>query len=92
MIYKNERKASFWMIFFAKFCLEMIACISFLIKGEKANAKAIWEGYKEFISNRNLSNDQIMKPNLDVAILSTGPVRFLILSTGILRKKKFQSL
>jgi GT2 family glycosyltransferase len=92
MIYKNERKVGFWMIFFAKFCLEMIAGISFLIKGEKANAKAIWDGYKEFISNRNLSNDQIIKPNLNVAIPSTGPVRFLILSTGILRKKKFQSL
>jgi len=92
MIYKNERKASFIIIFFAKFCLEMMAAISFLVKGEKEMAKAIWDGYKEFISNRSLSFDQIKKPNMDVAIPSEGPVRFLILSTGLLRKKKFQSL
>lgn len=92
MIYKNEGEAVFLMIFFAKFFLETIAAISFLIKGEKGNAKAILNGYKEFITNRNLSNGQIKKPNLDIAIPRMGPVRFLILNTGLLRKKNFESL
>lgn len=92
MIHKNERRASFIIIFHAKFCLEMMAAISFLIKGEKENAKAIWNGYKEFIFNRNLSNDQIAKAKLEFAIPRKGPVNFLILNTGLLRKRTFQSL
>ncbi len=92
MLYKNEGRFRFLMIFCAKFCFEMMAAISFLVKGEKENAKAIWNGYKAFISDRKFSNDQILKPNLVKAVTRRGPVRFLILNTGILRKKTFQSL
>lgn len=92
MIYKNENKAAFLIIFFAKLCFEMMAAISFLLKGEKEFSKAILKGYREFIYNRNLSNDQKIKPNQEIAIPSSGPIRYLILNTGLLGKKTFDSL
>ncbi|WP_296697651.1 glycosyltransferase family 2 protein [Algoriphagus sp.] len=92
MIYKNERGVVFWMIFLAKLFFEMIAAILFLVKGEKENAKSIARGYREFISNRNLSKRQKIISNQELAISSRGPVRFLILKTGLLRRKTFNSL
>ncbi|MEN2282330.1 glycosyltransferase family 2 protein [Algoriphagus sp. SE2] len=91
MVYKNEKKAVFIVIFFAKLCLEMMAAISFLLKGEKEFAKSIVKGYREFINNRNLSFDQKIKPNHEIRIPSSGPIRYLIWNTGILRKKTFNS-
>ncbi|WP_373399737.1 hypothetical protein V8V91_08805 [Algoriphagus halophilus] len=92
MIFKNEGWLNFGLIFLTKFCLEMMAAISFFLKGEKANARAIWKGYKEFLIHRNISEDQIVKVNKEKSVPGKGPVRFLILSTGILKKKTFQSL
>ncbi|SIO17392.1 glycosyltransferase family 2 protein [Algoriphagus halophilus] len=92
MIFKNEGWLNFGLIFLTKFCLEMMAAISFFLKGEKANAQAIWKGYKEFLIHRNISEDQIVKENKGKSVPGKGPVKFLILNTGILKKKTFQSL
>jgi GT2 family glycosyltransferase len=88
MIYKNEGRFLFMWIFVTKFCLEMMASISFYLKGEKENAKAIWKGYNEFIAKESLNKDQVGKG----IAKGNGPINFLILHTGILRKKTFQSL
>lgn len=92
MVYKNRSKLGFIFVFVIKLFLEMLAALSFLIKGEKAHAVAILKAYKEFIKHKNISRDQILKPIPHKSISSQGPIKFLILNTGLLRKKDFQSL
>lgn len=92
MIFKNENWLNFGLIFITKFCLEMMAAISFFLKGESQNAQAIWKGYREFLFQRKITTSQIVKSASNRAVSGSGPVRFLILSTGLLRKKTFQSL
>lgn len=91
MIYKNDSFLNFLLKFSAKFCLEMMAAIGFMLKGESDFAKAIAEGYWKFLFSKSFDRKQI-SPKKKIIARSTGPIQFLIWNTGILRKNKFEEL
>lgn len=92
MIYKNESHFAFVLKFISKFCLEMMAAVSFVLRGDSQNAKAVFKGYREFLFSKSYSEDQISKLGRKHTSYTKGPVSFLIYHTGILRKKYFSEL
>ena len=48
MIYKNIPDKYFKKVFFARFFLDYLAALQFLLKGYPANAVAVWKARKDF--------------------------------------------
>lgn len=54
MIYKAERGLRYYWIFLVKAIAEFAAALVYLIKGEKEQSQAIWSGYRDFQTTKNL--------------------------------------
>ncbi|GMQ30983.1 glycosyltransferase family 2 protein [Algoriphagus confluentis] len=91
MLYKNESKSRFWMIFLLKWILESISALQFSLKGDKEASRAIVKGYLDFLKSRHLFENQMEKQK-DRGIFRSGPVRFLFWHFFILGKRKFSEL
>jgi GT2 family glycosyltransferase len=89
MIYKNVNGRNFTFIYFVKFLLENLAAWSYMLKGQKTLAQAIWKGYSDFKAKKR----KILKTeSLENEIPSKSPVRFIFWNWKILGKKSFQEL
>jgi GT2 family glycosyltransferase len=90
MIYKNVGGFKFFGIILAKTAFELAAAFGYLLKGQKAFAFAIFQGYKDFWLKISLSEKEIKKPEMESS--TSGPVRFIFWSYLVLRKRLFSQL
>ncbi|GMQ24676.1 glycosyltransferase family 2 protein [Algoriphagus sp. oki45] len=91
MLYKNESKIRFWMLFFLKSILETLSSIQFYLQGKTEASKAIFNGYSDFFKTRSLYPSS-PKNQKDREIFRSGPVRFVFWHFFVLKKKTFSDL
>ncbi|MBM3425479.1 MAG: glycosyltransferase family 2 protein [Bacteroidetes bacterium] len=89
MVYKNAGFARFIGIFLIKAALETLAALQYLLKGQAGFAKAIAQGYADFLRSSK-KKQMLTMPNQKTE--STGPVRFIFVHQLFRGVKKFTEL
>lgn len=88
MIYKNESRGQFWLIFLQKVLLEAGAGFGYVLRGKFEAARAIWDGYREFFGERK-HYEPIKKPSNRKSL---GPSRYVFVDYFFRKRKKFSQL
>lgn len=88
MIFKNTSKNAFRKIFLFKGILEFLAALAYLIQGKAELSKAIYRGYKDFLSGRKT----VKKISLKKSFLSEGPAKNIFWQYFVKRKKTYSEI
>lgn len=88
MIFKNTSKNAFRKIFLFKSILEFLAALAYLIQGKAELSKAIYRGYRDFLSGRNT----VKKTSLKKSFLSEGPAKNIFWLYFVKRKKTYSEI
>ncbi|MFC3878791.1 glycosyltransferase family 2 protein [Algoriphagus namhaensis] len=88
MLYKNQSSGRFWLIFMLKGFLESIAALGYLITGKASSGKAVFKGYRDFLSRRKL----LVKAKSSQEVKSMGPSKVIFWDYFFRKKKTFGKL
>ena len=92
MLYKNLSQNELQHVMRVRYWLDRVAMLVFFLKGDAANAKAVWQARKDFKRMRPLYTEE-RKRNLDATVLSSVPEQktYSILIQKHLRMRNFFS-
>lgn len=89
MLYKLESTSKFLPLFLAKAGIEAAAACSYLLTGKKELAKAILDGYIDFIKTRRLIKKFITPKSGGFPVDSESKVNFVFWNYSLLGKKNY---
>lgn len=75
MLYKNLPEAELRPVMRVRWCLDMLAALQFLLKGELGNFRALFRARKDYASMRPLYKE-VRAENLEKTVQPTQPERF----------------
>ncbi|MHA7130009.1 glycosyltransferase family 2 protein [Algoriphagus namhaensis] len=88
MLYKNKR-IGFWSIYAVKGPIEGLAMIAYFLRGQNAQGKAIYRGYRDFWKSRHSLH---RAKRTQRGLKSNGPAGFIFGAYFLFQKKFFSQL
>lgn len=92
MLYKLESASKFLVLFLAKAAIETAAACSYILTGKKELAKAILDGYVDFIKTRGLIEKFTPQKSEVYPVNSKSKVKFVFWNYNFLGRKTYSEL